>query len=86
MAYLSAEELCRRSGLSPDDLERLQEAGLLRPDRPGGRYRPKLASWATKLAYLLGEGWSLREIGAWARGRWQTPDPRQWPPERERWR
>lgn len=83
--YLTGAELLSQSGLTPDDLAGLTEARLLLPDRPSGRYRPKLVTWARKLAYLLRGGWSLAEVQAWARGRWQTPNPRQWPPMREDW-
>jgi hypothetical protein len=79
-AYLTPAAICKRSGLSPADLAALNDSRLLLPDR-GDLYRPKLASWAGKLAYLLRAGWSLTEIKAWTRGRWQTPDPRRWPPE-----
>jgi len=83
-AYLTPAAICERSGLSPDELAALNDYRLLLPDH-GDLYRPKLASWAGKLAYLLREGWSLGEIKAWSRGRWQTPEPRQWPPELADW-
>jgi len=82
--YLSAAELCERSELRPSALEQLASARLLLPDYQG-KYRPKLVGWAAKLAYLLAEGWSLAEIRAWSRGRWSTSNPRQFPPDRERW-
>lgn len=83
--YLTADELCRQSGLPIEDLKRLEEIRLLVPDTSDGRYRPKLVGWAQKLAYLLEHNWSLWEIKAWAKGRWHTPNPRQWPPDREIW-
>jgi hypothetical protein len=79
--YLTEAAICERSGLSLADVEALKAVRLLVPDH-GDLYRPKLASWAGKLAYLLRTGWSLAELKAWARGRWQSPDPRRWPPER----
>ena len=83
-AYLTPEVICERSGLSPADLAALNDSRLLLPDH-GNLYRPKLASWAGKLAYLLRAGWSLAEIKSWSRGRWQTSNPRQWPPELADW-
>jgi len=47
--YLTSTELCRQSGLSPADLMKLTEARLLVPTKMGGRYRPRLVSWAKKL-------------------------------------
>lgn len=47
-------------------------------------YRPKLASWARKLAYLLGEGWTVEEIKRWSTERWTWPNPRLWPPPTKR--
>ncbi len=85
--YVTVEELCAASGLSRADLWELEEVGLLRPTHttPAPEYRPRLVNWARKLAYLRWEGWTLDEIGACARGRWDTDDPRQWPPEQGRW-
>jgi hypothetical protein len=83
-AYLTPAVICERSGLSQNDLAALNNYRLLLPDH-GDLYRPKLASWAGKLAYLLRAGWSLAEMKAWARGRWQTPDPRRWPPDPAEW-
>jgi hypothetical protein len=80
--YLTPTAICERSGLTPCELTTLKAARLLVPDH-GDLYRPKLASWAGKLAYLLRAGWSLAEVKAWTRGRWRTTDPRRWPPERE---
>jgi hypothetical protein len=82
--YLTPVAICERSGLSLADLAALNDSRLLVPDH-GELYRPKLASWAGKLAYLLRAGWSLAELQAWARGRWSTPNPRAWPPERAAW-
>jgi hypothetical protein len=81
--YLTLEELCRQSGLGPEDLSRLETARLLLPDTKDGRYRPKLTGWGKKMAYLLGEGWGIEEIQAWAKGRWKTENPRQWPPAKK---
>lgn len=83
--YLTPDELRAQSGLTPDNLAALEAARLLLPDH-GGRYRPKLAGWGRKLAHLLGEGWTIDELKAWARGRWSTPNPRAWPPDLAAWR
>ena len=84
--YLTDKELCERSGLSKNDLKRLEEARLLLPDRPSNLYRPKLLSWAKKLVFLIDEAWSIPEIKAWSKGRWNTNNPRLWPPCREDWK
>ena len=80
--YLSMDELCQQGGLAVNDLNKLEVARLLLPDTKDGRYRPKLAGWGRKLSYLLGVGWTIEEIQAWAKNRWKTQNPRQWPPER----
>jgi hypothetical protein len=80
--YLSAEELCQLSGLTHENLKKLEEARLLVPDTKDGRYRPKLAGWGKKLAYLLEAGWEIDEIRRWSKERWKTGNPREWPPER----
>lgn len=82
--YLTSAELCAQSGLDSGSLVQLEGARLLLPDHDG-KYRPKLVGWGRKLAYLLAHGWEIDEIKRWAKGRWSTPDPRQWPPDRERW-
>jgi hypothetical protein len=79
--YLSAEELIERSGLSVENLQALNVARLLVPDTKDGRYRPKLAGWAKKLAYLIHQDWTVEEIKTWTTERWRQPNPRQWPPE-----
>ena len=86
--YVTTEELCAASGLSRADLWELEAARLLLPTQtnPTPRYRSRLVNWARKLAYLRQQGWALEEIDAWARGRWESADPRQWPPERDDWR
>ena len=81
--YLSAEELCQQSGLSPDNLKKLEEARLLVPDTRDGRYRPRLAGWGKKLAYLLGDGWEIEEIQRWSKERWKSGNPREFPSERK---
>ena len=50
------------------------------PDTKNGLYRPKLAGWGKKLAYLLQEGWKIEEIKTWSKERWKTEKPRDWPP------
>jgi len=81
---LTQAELLDQSGLDLDSLAALESGRLLVPDYWGG-YRPKQAGWGRKLAYLLGAGWTLGEIRAWAKGRWAAPDPRAWPPRRGDW-
>ena len=83
--YLTAEELCQHSGLKPEDLSRLEEIRLLVPDTSDGRFRPKLIGWAKKLNYLIDKGWEPVEIMRWAKRRWKTENPREWPPVREDW-
>ena len=83
--YLTATQLCKVSGLATQDLAALETVRLLVPDHDA-KYRPKLAGWAKKLSYLLGEGWEIAEIKAWARGRFNTDNPKEWPPDRDRWR
>jgi hypothetical protein len=80
--YLSVNDFCEQSGLNSHDLSLLESARLLLPDTKDGRYRPKLAGWGRKLAYLINEGWTMDEIKAWAKGRWKSPNPRHWPPEK----
>jgi hypothetical protein len=53
------------------------------PDTKDGRCRPKLVGWGKKLAYLLGEGWSVEEIKKWSKDRWKSGNPREWPPSRK---
>jgi hypothetical protein len=80
--YLSEQELSESSGLSREDISRLNSIRLLVPDTKDGRYRPKLVGWAKKLDYLLEAGWGPEEIQRWSKNRWQTKDPRKWPPDR----
>ena len=86
--YVTTEELCAASGLSRADLWELEDARLLLPTEtnPAPRYRSRLVNWARKLAYLRRDGWTLEEIGAWARGRFARGNPRQWPPDRQQWK
>jgi hypothetical protein len=79
--YLTIDELCEKSGLSIGDIRQLETARLLLPDHDG-KYRPKLVGWAGKLAYLLNQNWQVDEIKRWARGRFKTGNPKQWPPQR----
>jgi len=83
--YLTKDELCLQSGLTLENLKKLETMQLLKPDTQDGRYRPKLAGWAKKLVYLLSQDWELTEIKRWAKGRFKTADPRQWPPNRNDW-
>ena len=82
---ISTKELCRASGLRPRDIRKLEKARLLLPAYKYRRYRRKNISWASKLKYLLDQGWQVNEIRAWANGRWITPNPRVWPPRKEDW-
>jgi hypothetical protein len=82
--YLTVEELCQQSGLVRNDFENLSAYRLLLPDHEG-KFRPKLVRWAGKLAYLLNEGWETSEIKRWAKGRFQTGNPKEWPPNRTDW-
>jgi len=43
---------------------------------------PLWVIWGKKLAYLLGEGWSVDEIKRWSKERWKSGNPRGWPPEK----
>ena len=82
--YLTSAELCRRGGLEKNDLEKLFACHLLLPDHKD-KFRPALVKWAGKLAYLLNQGWEPDEIKRWAKGRFQTVNPKQWPPDRSDW-
>lgn len=79
--YLSPGDLCEQSSLTAEELAALAAARLLLPDREG-KYRPKLAGWAGKLAYLLHAGWDIETIRRWAAERWHNPNPRAWPPDK----
>jgi hypothetical protein len=82
---LTIDALYLESGLTRHQVWELAEAGLLVPTRhQDGQpiYRPKLALWGRKLAYLFGTGWTVGEIQRWQRERWTWPDPRVWPPPR----
>ena len=83
-SYYRREEIIYHSGLTEEQLNMLGKARLLLPDYKD-LYRPKLVSWAKKLRYLFDENWSIDEIYSWAKGRWSTPNPRKWPPDREYW-
>jgi hypothetical protein len=80
--YLTRAELGQQSGLSLAAMTALETAGLLRPDQqqPEPLYRPKLATWGQKLAYLLEQGWTITEIKQWSSERWTWPKPKVWPP------
>jgi len=80
--YLSQDGLCQQSGLTVENLRKLEEVRLLVPDTQDGRYRPKLAGWGKRLAYLLGEGWTVEEIKRLSKERWKSKNPRKWPPAR----
>ena len=84
--YLTSYEICQQGGLTIEQFVRLDSARLLVPDLRDGRFRPKLVSWAKKLAYLMNSGWRVSEIKLWARGRWHTEDTLKWPPDRDFWK
>jgi len=69
--YLTAEELCRQSGLTLEELKNLNEYRLLVPDIKGGKYRPKLVGWGKKLKEKLSEGWTYEDIKQWTKARWK---------------
>lgn len=71
--YLTPAAICDHSGLTASQLGDLKAARLLVPDHED-RYRPKLAGWAKKLGGLLQKGWSVQEIKAWTKTRWNKPD------------
>lgn len=79
--YLTPADLCDRAGLTAAELESLAAARLLVSDHEGN-YRPKLAGWAVKLAYLLHTGWDVETIKRWAADRWKSKNPRAWPPDK----
>ena len=83
--YLTAEELCRQSGLSLGDLHKLEDCRLLVPDTRDSLYLPKLVSWAKKLDFLMKAGWELEDIKRWARERFKSKYPKQWPPIMQDW-
>ena len=68
--YLTADELCRQSGLTKEELGKLEEYRLLVPDTKDGRYRPKLVGWGKKLKGKKNKGLSANEIKNWTRERW----------------
>jgi hypothetical protein len=84
-SFLTVNDLQELSGLSSDQIELLIHARLLVSDRQG-KFRPKLVSWAKKLAYLLDEGWMIDEIKQWSKERWSLADPKQWPPDHTQWK
>ena len=67
--YLTADELCRQSGLTKKELEKLAEYRLLVPDTNDGRYRPKLIGWGKKLK-KINQGQGFDEIKTWTEQRW----------------
>lgn len=69
--YLTADELCRKSGLTKDELRNLGEYRLLVPDTKDERYRPKLVGWGVKLKEKLKQGQSYDDIKYWTKVRWK---------------
>ena len=70
--YLTADELCRQSGLTKEELEKLREFRLLVPDTKEGKYRPKLVGWGKKLKEKLSNGCTCEEIKSWSKERWNN--------------
>ena len=70
--YLTADELCRQSGLTKEELEKFGEYRLLVPDTKEGRYRPKSVGWGKKLKEKLSNDWTYEEIKRWTKERWKT--------------
>lgn len=68
--HLTADELCRQSGLTKEEFEKLGEYRLLVPDTKDGGYRPKLVGWGRKLKEKLNQGWYCEEIKNWTKERW----------------
>ena len=68
--YLTAEELCRQSGLNLDELEKLNEIRLLVPDTKDGKYRSRLVGWGKKLRTKIQSGSSYHQIKEWSKSRW----------------
>ena len=68
--YLTADELCWQSGLTKEELQKLEEYRLLVPDTKDGKYRPKLVGWGKKLKAKLLDGWSWEKIKEWTKERW----------------
>jgi hypothetical protein len=65
LKYLTADELCRQSGLAKDEFEKLEQCCLLVSDTKEGKYRPKLVGWGKKLKDKLSKGWTYEEIKQW---------------------
>ena len=80
--YLTKDELCQQSGLTRENLRKLEDLRLFVPDTKDGRYRPKLAGWGKKLAFLLDDGWKIEEIHQWSKERWESENPREFPPKK----
>ncbi len=69
--YLTADDLCRQSGLTKEELEKLGEYRLLVPDTKEGKYRPKLVGWGKKLRKELSNECTFDEIKKWTKERWK---------------
>ena len=70
--YLTADDLCRQSGLTKEELEKLKEFRLLLPDTKESKYRPKLVGWGEKLKEKLYDGLTYEDIKKWTKDRWQN--------------
>ncbi len=68
--YLTKDELSQQSGLSLEEIDKLEKYQLLVPDTKDGRYRPKLVGWGKKLKEKLFTGWDYEGIKLWSRNRW----------------
>ena len=73
--YLTADELCRHSGLTMENLKELNDLKLLTPDTPDGLYSSDLLRWARELAFQLSHGADLNKIVELLNLFWS-----EWPP------
>lgn len=82
-------EIASAGGVPYEFAKEAQREGLIRPDRGRGkrvqRYRPKLASWLSKLYAMRRGGLSWEEIRAWTQRRFTPGHERErcWPADFE---
>jgi len=78
-------EIAKAGGVPYEFAKEAQRGGLIRPDRGRGnrikRYRPKLASWLSKLYTMRQGGLSWEEIRDWTQRRFAAghKHERRWP-------
>jgi len=70
--YLTKDELSQQSGLSLEEIDKLEEYRLLVPDTKDRRYRSKLVGWGKKLKEKLLMDWSCEQIKEWTKERWKS--------------